>query len=70
MNVDLPAPLSPRTHVTSPWFTIAETSFSAITFPKYFETWSISRSGTVPAPLPACAAVISWLLPHCVARSC
>jgi hypothetical protein len=70
MNVDFPAPLSPRTQVTSPSFTTAETSFRAITFPKYFETWSISRSGALPFPLPACVAVISVLLPRCVARSC
>ena len=35
MNVDFPAPLSPRTHVTWPAFTTVETSFNAITLPKY-----------------------------------
>ena len=37
ISVDLPAPLSPRTHVTWPALTTVETSFSAITLPKYFE---------------------------------
>ena len=37
MNVDLPAPLSPSTHVTSPALTTVETSLSAMTFPKYFD---------------------------------
>ena len=35
MNVDLPAPLSPSTHVTWPALTTVETSFSAMTLPKY-----------------------------------
>ena len=38
ISVDLPAPLSPRTHVTSPASTCSETSWSALTLPKYFET--------------------------------
>ena len=45
-KLDLPAPLSPRMHVTSPAFTCAETSFSATTLPKYFEicsSWSRER---------------------------
>jgi hypothetical protein len=38
MNVDLPAPLSPSTQVTSWAFTPTLMSFSATTLPKYFET--------------------------------
>ena len=33
MKLDLPAPLSPRMHVTSPASTYAEMSFSATTLP-------------------------------------
>ena len=45
MNVDLPAPLSPSTQVTSPAPTLTLTSFSATTLPKYFETLRTSSSG-------------------------
>ena len=45
MNVDLPAPLSPSTHVTWPALTTVETSLSAITLPKYFEMSRTSSSG-------------------------
>ena len=38
ISVDLPAPLSPSTHVTSPALTFREMSWSALTDPKYFET--------------------------------
>src|SRR5882672_4416298 len=48
IRVDLPAPLSPSTHVTSPARTSIEMSFSAITLPKYLLTWRTSRRG---APL-------------------
>ena len=48
MNVDLPAPLSPSTHVTSPASTPTLTSFSATTLPKYFETLRTSSSGVSP----------------------
>ncbi len=53
MKLDLPAPLSPRMHVTSPAFTCAETSFSATTLPKYFEicsTWSNGVALIVTSP--------------------
>ena len=62
MNVDLPAPLSPSTQVTWPSRTETETSFSAITLPKYFETSRVSSS-----------VVLSFtfgLLPRCAGRSC
>ena len=45
MNVDLPAPLSPSTHVTSPAPTPTLMSFSATTLPKYLETSRTSSSG-------------------------
>ena len=45
MNVDLPAPLSPSTHVTSPEPTATDTSLSAITLPKNFDTLRTSSSG-------------------------
>ena len=51
MNVDLPAPLSPSTQVTSPAPTPTLTSFSATTLPKYFETLRTSSSG-VPLRRP------------------
>ena len=38
ISVDLPAPLSPSTQVTSPALTFREMSCSALTDPKYFET--------------------------------
>src|SRR5439155_4014479 len=40
ISVDLPAPLSPRMHVTSPALTWRETSCSARTLPKYLDTCS------------------------------
>ena len=45
MKLDLPAPLSPSTHVTSPAPTAIETSFSAITLPKNFDMPRTSSSG-------------------------
>ena len=45
MNVDLPAPLSPSTQVTWPALTTVETSFSAMTLPKYRPMPRTSRSG-------------------------
>ena len=45
MNVDLPAPLSPSTQVTWPELTTVETSFSAITLPKYLLISRTSSSG-------------------------
>ena len=56
MNVDLPAPLSPSTHVTCPASTRQETSLSAITLPKYFETLRTSSSGVIGALLPRSCA--------------
>src|SRR5215475_4764307 len=49
MNVDLPAPLSPRTQVTLPASTVVEMSSSEMTVPKYFEIPRISSSGR-PSP--------------------
>ena len=54
MNVDLPAPLSPRTHVTSPAPTPTETSFSATTLPKYFEMLRTSSSAVPFAVAGGC----------------
>ena len=51
MKLDLPAPLSPSTHVTSPASTATEMSLSAITLPKYFDTPRTSSSGVI-AGLP------------------
>ena len=51
MNVDLPAPLSPSTQVTSPAPTPTLMSFSATTLPKYFETLRTSSSGVPPLPV-------------------
>ena len=45
MSVDLPAPLSPRRQTTSPACTAIDTSSSAMTEPKYFETERASMSG-------------------------
>src|SRR2546421_8255580 len=47
MRVDLPAPLSPSTHVTSPARTSIEMSLSAMTLPKYLLTWRTSSSGAL-----------------------
>ena len=52
MNVDLPAPLSPSTQVTWPELTTVETSFSAITLPKYL---LISRTSSSGAPFVSLA---------------
>src|SRR5579859_2617236 len=52
ISVDLPAPLSPRTQVTSPAFARSEISFSAIALPKYFTTSRTSSSGSVMRPSP------------------
>src|SRR6267143_3147372 len=46
ISVDLPAPLSPSTQVTSPAWTSIEMSRNAITLPKYLLTWRTSRSAT------------------------
>ena len=45
MSVDLPAPLSPSRQVTSPARTNIDTSWRAITDPKYLETFLTSRIG-------------------------
>src|SRR4029450_1658639 len=45
MSVDLPAPLSPSRHSTSPARTSIVMSSRAITWPKYFETPRASRTG-------------------------
>src|SRR2546422_14521 len=45
ISVDLPAPLSPSTQVSSPPLTCIEMSRSAITLPKYLLTFRTSRSG-------------------------
>src|SRR5919106_2432121 len=56
IKVDLPAPLSPSRHITSPAPTFIDTSFSAITEPKYLLMLSTSISG---APSPrACVAIV------------
>src|SRR5258706_11477385 len=47
MRVDLPAPLSPSTHVTSPARTSMEMSLSAMTLPKYLLTWRTSSNGAL-----------------------
>src|SRR3954463_14949838 len=47
IRVDLPAPLSPSRHITSPPATAIEMSWSAITEPKNFDT---SRA-SISAPL-------------------
>ena len=44
MSVDFPAPLSPSRQVTCPASHVMETSFSAMTLPKYFEISRTSRS--------------------------
>ena len=48
MSVDLPAPLSPRRHSTSPALTYIDTSWSAMTLPKYFVRPRASMSGVAP----------------------
>jgi hypothetical protein len=68
MNVDLPAPLSPRTHVTSLEPTPTLMSFSATTFPKYFETCRTSSS--VRWPLVVSLALIAEPPPHACGCSC
>src|SRR5437588_234059 len=45
ISVDLPAPLSPTSAITSPFRTSKSTSVSACTEPKDFETPRSSRSG-------------------------
>src|SRR4026209_612086 len=45
MSVDLPAPLSPTSAMTSPARTSKSTSVSACTDPKVFDRPRISRSG-------------------------
>ena len=45
MSVDLPAPLSPTSAITSPARTSKSTSVSAWTEPKRFDSSRISRSG-------------------------
>src|SRR6202140_5602480 len=50
IKVDLPAPLSPSTHVTSPARTSIEMSLSAMTLPKYLLTWRTSSRG-IPVAL-------------------
>src|ERR1700752_5248877 len=47
MSVDLPAPLSPTSAITSPARTSKSTSVSACTEPKFFDTPRSSRSGSV-----------------------
>ena len=59
MNVDLPAPLSPSTQVTSPGPTDTLMSFRATTLPKYFETSRTSSN-----------AVIAWPPPRACGCSC
>ena len=59
MNDDLPAPLSPSTHVTSPAPTLTLMSLRATTLPKNFDTSRVSSS-----------AVIAGLLPRACGRSC
>ena len=49
MNVDLPAPLSPSTHVTSPSRTAQVTSRRAVTRPKLLVIARTSSTGVVVA---------------------
>ena len=58
ISVDLPAPLSPSTQVTSPALTFSEMSWSALTDPKYFEIPLASSRHGAPR-LPASA----WVAP-------
>ena len=59
MNVDLPAPLSPSTHVTSPAPTHTLMSLRATTLPKYFDDARGPRAAAVIAgPLRALADVV------------
>ena len=67
MNVDLPAPLSPSTHVTWPAPTRQDTSLSAITLPKYLEMLRTSSSGGPPL---VGFSLIAALLPRSCARGC
>src|SRR3954465_2931529 len=46
-SVDLPAPLSPTSAVTSPAFTVRSTSWRTCTGPKLLFSFRISRSGSV-----------------------
>ena len=48
MSVDFPAPLSPRRQRTSPALTYIETSWSAMTLPKYLLMPRASMSGALP----------------------
>ena len=60
MRVDLPAPLSPSRQVTSPARTNIDTSWRAITEPKYLETFSTSRIGS---PLGVVViVVVPWVI--------
>ena len=52
ISVDLPAPLSPSTQVTSPALTTVETSLSAMTFPKYLPMPRTSSSALMTVPPP------------------
>ena len=52
MNVDLPAPLSPSTHVTSPGPTDTVMSLRVTTLPKYFDTLRTSSSAVIAGPPP------------------
>ncbi len=63
ISVDLPAPLSPSTHVTSPGYTATLTSSSALTLPKYFEIDRTSSIGVfVGASLGAGVALLSLMI--------
>src|SRR6188472_3171147 len=70
MSVDLPAPLSPTSAITSPSRTSKSTSVSACTDPNVFDRSRISRSGvsvtgrlwrTVEAPGGASTAIVDLL---------
>ena len=63
ISVDLPAPLSPTSAMTSPARTSKSTSVRAWTEPKLFVTFRASSIG-VPAPVVVGTAMVSvtWLL--------
>src|SRR5512132_2241431 len=63
IRVDLPAPLSPTSAITSPWRTSKSTSVSACTEPNDFEiprSWRIGGSLKVANFLPQ----TRWRRPH------
>src|SRR5947209_6307350 len=64
MSVDLPAPLSPSRHMTSPRDTLIETSSSAVTLSKLFEMLRTSMSGVLSAGVMSGSAGADGALAH------